>query len=288
MKIPNANQFSIFDFRFSIAAKRVELSGFSIGNRQSAIGNSDAFTLIEIAISLAIIGIALVGIIGVLPMGMNTQRDTREETVINQDAAILLPIITEGAHGVDDLTNYVFAITNFQTSYMAGGVVNGSGSIGCGADYLTNGLNIVGLLSTPEYTTNSLAIPNLVSGGYSNHIVAYIRSLSGLAAEKPPQNNSIVTGDSFSYKLLVVNAPVALDTNSPVTSSYARQLFQSQREFRMTFYWPLLPNGKIGNQPPLTYRATIAGQILTNGLFANNQPLYFYHPQSFSLNTNSY
>ena len=39
-----------------------------------------AFTMVEIAICLAIIGFALVAIIGVLPIGMNTQRDNREET----------------------------------------------------------------------------------------------------------------------------------------------------------------------------------------------------------------
>ena len=41
------------------------------------------FTMIEIAISLAIIGIALVSIIGILPIGMHTQQDNREETLIN-------------------------------------------------------------------------------------------------------------------------------------------------------------------------------------------------------------
>ena len=40
--------------------------------------------MVEIAISLAIIGIALVAIIGVLPMGMQIQRANREQTVINQ------------------------------------------------------------------------------------------------------------------------------------------------------------------------------------------------------------
>ncbi len=72
-----------------------------------------AFTMVEIAICLAIIGIALVGIIGVLPIGMNTQRDTREETIINQDVSTLIPIISRGLRGDDDLTNYVYAITNY-------------------------------------------------------------------------------------------------------------------------------------------------------------------------------
>ncbi len=58
-----------------------------------------AFTMVEIAISLAIIGIALVAIIGVLPLGMNVQKDNREETIINQDATVLLEAIRSGARG---------------------------------------------------------------------------------------------------------------------------------------------------------------------------------------------
>ena len=75
------------------------------------------FTMIEIAISLAIIGIALLGIIGVLPRGLHTQRDNREQTIINQDATVLLEAIRGGARGMDDLTNYVYQITNTQINY---------------------------------------------------------------------------------------------------------------------------------------------------------------------------
>src|SRR6266853_6335388 len=51
---------------------------------------SSAFTMIDIAICLAVIGFALVAIIGVLPLGMNVQRENREETVVNQDASVFL------------------------------------------------------------------------------------------------------------------------------------------------------------------------------------------------------
>ena len=179
--------------------------------------DQSAFTMVEIAICLAIIGVALVSIIGVLPIGMRTQRDNREETVINQDATVFLEAIRSGARGLNDLPNYVYAITNYQTLYnpnpnptVTFGWTNGAPSI------LTNGMNIIGLLSTPEYTdtsTNRLPIPNLMFGGYSNHVVAYVRSLSGPAVEKPPQDNDIVVGDSFTYRILCVNAPVATDTN---------------------------------------------------------------------------
>src|ERR1700722_6736544 len=81
-----------------------------------------AFTMVEIAISLAVIGVALVAIIGVLPLGMNVQRDNREGTVINQDATVFMDAISKGARGLDDLTNYVYAITNYQTPYNNNGV----------------------------------------------------------------------------------------------------------------------------------------------------------------------
>ncbi|MGD0614189.1 MAG: type II secretion system protein, partial [Verrucomicrobiota bacterium] len=57
------------------------------------------FTMIEIALCLAIIGFALVAIIGVLPTGLNVQKDNREETIINQDAAVWMDAIRHGAQG---------------------------------------------------------------------------------------------------------------------------------------------------------------------------------------------
>lgn len=272
------------------------------------------FTLVEIAICIAIISVALVGIIAVLPLGMNAQRDTREETIISQDAATLLPIITQGAQHSDDLINYVYAITNFWTLYKSDGVTTvNSGAFGYTSNSapsglsipyssapLTNGSIIVGLLSMPEFIANDNgipaypAVPSVFNPAgfevYSNHVVAYVRSLSGLATEKPPQDNSIMLGDAFSYRLLVVNAPIALDTNtldpsSSFYSPYNYRISQNQRECRLTFFWPLLPNGNIGNEPPLTYRTTVAGQLAGTTL-NNGQWYYFYQPQSFIVNTN--
>ena len=40
------------------------------------------FTMIELVICLGIIAFALVAIIGVLPVGINVQKDNREETII--------------------------------------------------------------------------------------------------------------------------------------------------------------------------------------------------------------
>jgi len=254
-----------------------------------------AFTMVEIAICLAIIGFALVAIIGVLPIGMNTQRDNREETIINQDATVLLEAVRNGTHGANDLTNYVYAITNYWTSYVNGTPTLGKNGYTYTAAFvygtpnpyysITNGAHIIGLLSTPEFTDLSFnPTNNLFSGGYSNHVVAYVRSLSGLAAEKPPQNNAIMVADTFSYCIFCVNAPVPVDTNIfnlPLAQQqYVRQLSVNLHELRMTFLWPLLPNGQLPPRPTRqTFRATIAGQLLTD---RNNNNLYFYQSQSFT------
>jgi hypothetical protein len=146
---------------------------------------------------------------------MNTQRDNREETIINQDATVFIEAIRNGSRGLDDLTNYVYAITNTWTAYNSSFVVISNGVSGYIYDHstafpLTNGLSIIGLLSTPEYTCPSgQPIPTLIYGGTSNHIVAYVRSLSGPAVEKPPQTNSTIQADAFGYRILCVNSPVA-------------------------------------------------------------------------------
>src|SRR6266498_5438926 len=73
-----------------------------------------AFTMIEIAIALGVIGFALVAIIGILPAGLEVQRDNRSETIINQDGTFWLEAIRNGARGMDELPRYVdrIEITN--------------------------------------------------------------------------------------------------------------------------------------------------------------------------------
>ena len=223
-----------------------------------------AFTMVEIAISLAIIGIALVAIIGVLPLGMNVQRDNREATVINQDASVFIEAIRNGSLGLNDLTNYVFDITNSWTLYKTDGTVQGTGVYGYtyntvsisspvppySSAAITNGANIVGLLSTPEFIadifnppfTNYPAVSGLVDVAqryginatcYSNHIVASVRSISGPAAEKPPQDNQIIQTDAFTYRIYCVNAPVAM--NIPPTWQ-AKSYDEGDQVYRTAHY----------------------------------------------------
>ena len=288
MKIPNQSSFGGASYT---SPKLGSFSPGKLGTRVTRPSDITGFTMVEIAICLAIIGFALIAIIGVLPIGMNTQRDNREETIVNQDATMFIEAIRNGAQGLDDLTNYVYAITNYRTYYHPNpdspqtyGWTNGAPSI------LTNGANIIGLLSMPEFMdVNYAPLANITGiNYYSNHVVAYVRSISGPAVEKPPQNNDIVVGDSFGYRILCVNAPLAVDTNIFNLPSgqqhYTRQLGANLHELRLTFLWPQLPNGNLGPGRQ-TWRTMVAGQIMTN--IVAGQTLYFYQPQSFVNVTNA-
>ena len=269
-----------------------------------------AFTMVEIAICLAIIGLALVAIIGVLPVGMNVQRDNREETVINQDASVLLESIRNGGQAGTDLTNYVYAITNYWVHFVnVGGVIKQDNAGYNGFDYankptftgtpamfaspanlqLTNNGNIIGTLSTPEFLNGNLVpINNIITDGsfFSNHVVAYVRAISGPSVEKPPQDNPLLVDSSFTYRIVVDNGPQAMDTNFfnvnlPASEQkFSQQMAANLHELRLAFYWPVQPNGSIGTGRQ-TQRTMIAGSIVQTNV-SNGLQLYYYQSQSFT------
>lgn len=280
----------------------------SVADRWPAQIGSRGFTMIEVALCLAIIGFALVSILAVLPLGMNSQQATRQQTIISQDATMFLEAIRGGAQGMDDLTNYVLAITNYYQGYTStgqrSGILHTAGYTFNSAAVdltptpgwvLTNGARIIGLMSTPEFTSGIGAIGGspltyTFNTGYtSNRVYACVRAFSGVSADKPPQNNDIMRGASFSYRMLCVNAPVAAATNVMTGtginfSAFDQQLAVNLRELRLMFLWPVLPNFSVGlNHEHQNFRADVAGAMVVNG--TNGIPLYFFQPQSFSTNT---
>jgi type II secretory pathway pseudopilin PulG len=271
-----------------------------------------AFTMIEIAISLAVIGFALVAIIGILPQGMTVQKENRQETIINQDFNMFLEAIRNGGRGFDDLTNYVVAITNYWAIYSDSaptafhvdahtyaGAWSDTRQTGC---EITNGLRIIGLLTTPRYIDTSPTNSKTVFFR-SNYIVAYVRSMSGQAGEKFPQTNTIMQDLAFGYRLMPEIAPYTYF--EPVWTNWSRntapELYQppinireitirSNRwrlaettqtnlcDLRLTFRWPSYPNGKVGNDRQI-FRTVAGGHLIqTNNL---TMPLWFIEPRTY-------
>jgi hypothetical protein len=270
--------------------------------------------MIEIAISLAIIGFALIAIIGILPVAMNVQKENREETIINQDASIFMEAIRNGARGSDDLTNYVMAITNYVRQFNPQGnplpniqtygfTFNGStiGGVAASPQFpITNGNRIIGLLSTPKLTVRPRT-----AGFFSNHVVAYVRSMSGPVSEKAPQTNSTVQDLGLSYRLICDVTPYGtnffdprwlnrggLATNSPDYiarfnySNVIRTLEGNLHDIRLTFRWPVLPNGEVGPGRQV-YRTMMGGWLLGTNDFSYptyggvSNFLYFFQPRTY-------
>ena len=281
--------FRFPDFRFS-------------NSRFSCAG----FTMIEIAISLAIIGFAMVAIIGILPLGMNAQRDNRQETIVNQDASILMDAVRNGERGLDDLTNYVIGITNYVTDFNAasrpGPAVTWAyttlnawqNNTPVPRFTLTNGYTIIGILSTPKLIPHASGI-----GFTSNHVVAAFRSMSGPASEKPPQINPTMQELALEYRVVAevsaygtnffdpswINYRAAgLSTNDIASRfNYMRVVtnFQANlHDVRLTFLWPVLPSGKVGTGRQV-YRTMVAGQIVHEPTNALNSAYWFFQPGTF-------
>lgn len=270
------------------------------------------FTLVEIALSIAIIGFALVAIIGVLPAGLNVQKENREETIVVNDANYFIDALRSGARGLDDLTNYVEAITNYVTFYNANNVPSPVETRGYtykdsatnttpGPSILLRGSNIVGLLSTPKYIFQNnkpyLGPDTPVPQGFaSNYVVAYVRAMSGPAVEKWPQTNSLVSDLAFRYRLICELSPFAnwntnwFNTNlvslTPAEIQARARSWQSARllqgnmnELRLLFRWPVDSRRVAGNQRQV-FRTLLSG-VLTNE--PNPSEFWFVRSQTYQV-----
>ncbi len=133
-------------------------------SRQAAA--SLGFTMVEIALCLAVIAFALVAIIGVLPTGLRVQQDSQAETIITSDGLYWIDAIRAGTNAPDDLVNYVEQIDNPKEPFP--GPFN-------------SGREIVELMVRTQYIST-----------------ARVRAISGSAIEKSPNAEL-----AFSYDMVV-------------------------------------------------------------------------------------
>lgn len=253
-----------------------------------------AFTMVEIAICIAVVAFALVAIIGVMPTGLQVQRQNREDTIIEQEGNFWLEAIRSGSRGLNYLTNYVEVIhvetltkrpaqPNFRAlttdhSYRSG---------------FENGEDIIGLLSIPRYyDVNGLVVktPSLFS---------YVRALTGSAAEKTPHNDF-----GFMYRLtpelLPYNAGGGMNTNfhefglAPAEAAARSNLWVRTKtlganlyQLKLTLQWPVYPRKgrlEVGNNRKV-FRTLVGGSLwtvwTTNVSYLSRRDLFFVQPSEF-------
>ncbi|MDB6028828.1 MAG: hypothetical protein JWM68_5051 [Verrucomicrobiales bacterium] len=240
-----------------------------------------AFTMVEIAIALGVIAFALVAIVGILPTGLNVERENREETLINQEGPYFMEAVRGGSKGLDILTNYVDSIA-ITTTDPAGiiahyryennpGVVTVIGGTNCNGN-MTNASWIIGLLSRPKYWPP----------GWTNKIDAHVRAMSGTAVEQGTGARDM----SFNYSIFPELIPVnfhAFDpslTNSFATNVFINTLQTNLHEVRLNFRWPLYPNGSVGNGRKI-YRSYVGGRISSANSPDGTTELFFQHQENF-------
>lgn len=257
-----------------------------------------AFTMVEIALALAIIGFALVAIIGVLPFGLGVQRQNREETIITQESGYFMDAVRNGRRGLDELTNRIISITNYWTEFNAtnnfptspNGVTGMDGytylnssvttitTVAPDAHRLTNGFRIIGLLGRQKFEP----VPAKANTLRSNHVVALVRSIAGAATEKSPQQDANVLGLGFNYRMLVEvhDVPIAAQSSGAPLPGQSQSLLTNLHEVRLKFSWPLFPGNRIGNDR-LTFRSMSGGQHQTSADPYNSHPIFYFSPSTY-------
>jgi hypothetical protein len=234
---------------------------------------------------------------------MSAQRDNRHETIINQDASVLMDAVRNGERGLDDLTNYVIGITNYSLNFQCArhsrqGFCHGLFDPGCKPRWPA--------IATPDshqrlldhrraqHTKNR---PHSSGVGFtSNHVVAVFRSLSGPANEKPPQLNPTIQEMALTYKVIAdvsdystnfydttwTNFTLAnLSTNDIATRSnymrLVRNMYTNLHDVRLTFLWPVLPSGKLGPGRQV-YRTMVSGRYTND---PPTSPYFFFQPRTY-------
>lgn len=224
--------------------------------------------MVEIALSLGIIAFALIAIIGVLPTGLKVQKENREETIINQDGLFLLEAIRGGAKGIDDLTNFFESITISSTR----GAITFTNALNA-PNRLTNGMHIIGLLSTPkfEWQPNGRLQTNLVE--------AHVRAMSGIAGDRSRINDEM----AFRYALRVEVVPF---TTAPgtVPLPYSTNLFHNLYDVRLLARWPLFQKGDTWDtgRGRKVFRTLVSGELRRVPMARYS--LYWFEPNTFTTN----
>ncbi len=222
-----------------------------------------AFTMVEVALSLAIIAFAIVAVIGILPTGMQVQKDNREETIINQDGQFLLEVIKNGQTNVNLLAQnleWIESYTNIPPSTIVGleGRIRRTNLLD--GLFTTNQLaqRIVGLLSTPRFTIDT----NAPSGYISNWVQAKFVANSGPLADRLTEDPVNRTRDfAFAYLVTVDIAPVVLSSAASNANWEVGAVLQNNLyELRLTLSWPVYPNNSVGNGRK-TFSSLVSGKL---------------------------
>jgi prepilin-type N-terminal cleavage/methylation domain-containing protein len=224
------------------------------------------FTLLEIAVALAVIGFAIVAVLGVLPTGLNIQRDTRERTIVTQDATYLIEAIRRGAF-IDSAmaTNLIYHVEYVARVTTSTTGVSSTNELQINTDYSNDG-DLVRLLGEPHQSSGP---------GNRNFTVMQMRSLSGTATEKGGRGEE----GRITFNYLIFSEVIPITSVEPTgllttenldirdqayRSAQFGRLGTNLAELRFTIAWPAtLPKGGGDSiaRNQLEFRSYVSGLV---------------------------
>ncbi|MCP5517268.1 MAG: prepilin-type N-terminal cleavage/methylation domain-containing protein [Verrucomicrobiales bacterium] len=255
------------------------------------------FTMVEIAICIAVVAFAMVAIIGVLPTGFQVQKDNREDTLINQEGLLWLEAIRSGARGMDYLTNHVEVLQRTeQSGATTRTLVYRYGARTVEQGGYSTGLEIVGLLTQPKYQRDAN------NQWVMRRSQAVVRAVGGSAVDKTPGNEF-----AFTYLLSVEAVPFSPyppaltnfnDTSISPEQQQIRQqnylvaenMTENTHELRLTIEWPARVTGP-ANQPQLgvtgtgrkVFRVLSSGYLEALSAGSRQPDLHWTQPAEFRI-----
>lgn len=192
-----------------------------------------AFNLVEVALAIAIVAFALTAIFGVLPAGVNVQRDNRAETIINYDARYWMEAIRSGqmplSYNPDGSVKEWQAVSHSAlTNHVYWVRVERPNS--------TNTFTYAGQPDWPELVLGRLSYPDSIADlvPVENGVkkFAKIRSLTGRMGDAAARADA-----GFYYQLETSITPMSSPSAYMTTNLY---------QLRLTFRWPFLVDGATG------------------------------------------
>lgn len=229
-----------------------------------------AFTLVEIALCIAIVAFALVAIIGVLPTGLEVKRENREDTVVNQDLQVWTEVIRSASTNSSVLTNYVEWV-EFR-----------NGATFVDRFYATNltSREILGLICNARYS-------------YTATSTNTFRSVIKCRAISRPLSMEATNIQDMTFSYLLRAEVIPMDTyisNSGADYGTTKALKTNLWDLRLVFEWPVirdLTNGSTVGSGFRSMRTMVAAGVhqepgqITNG--ANIYPVTysFFTPGTF-------
>ncbi len=200
--------------------------------------------------SLAIVAFALVAIIGVMPFGLDVQKNNREDTIMSQDAALIMEAIRGGYNSAN--------LTVLSSAFLA--ISNSSVPLPTNTP-----IEIIKRLSIPRWDTTNVVNPAVP-------IRAEFRAMSGNLGDSAAGASQV----AFSY---IVTSEVTNYTGVPNNPALNFHLTNNLYEVKLTFQWPVYD----GPAPfPTRFgNGKLVVRTLVSGLLTNDNGGYVFRGATF-------